>query len=188
MSEKLKAFINNYVQLSADEWQAVLPFVQKRKLKKGEIFIAENSVPDEIAFTLSGYMRVYFNHEGNEITRDITPLNSFATALPAFIHQKPSYEIISAITDCDLLVIKKKDLEYLYDNFPKWERFGRRIVEDMFVQAQYRLYMFITKTAEERYLYLMKNNPDIVLNVPMQYIASFLGITKQSLSRLRKGI
>ncbi|MDY0255080.1 MAG: hypothetical protein RBR30_11815 [Tenuifilaceae bacterium] len=64
-----------------------------------------------------------YNHDGNEIT----PLRIFATALPSFITQAPSYEIISAITDCELFVVNKSDLDNLYHNYPQWERLGRRV-------------------------------------------------------------
>jgi len=70
---------------------------------------------------------VCYNHDGDEITLDITPLHTFATALPNFITQTLSYEIISAITDCELFVVNKSDLDNLYHNYPQWERLGRRV-------------------------------------------------------------
>jgi CRP-like cAMP-binding protein len=182
----LVAFINRFVDFTQEEFEAVLPFIQIRKLKRNQILINEGEVANIIAFTNKGYLRVFFNHNGEEISRDITPLNSFATALPSFITQKPSYEIISAITDCELFIIKKSDLEFLYKNHPKWERLGRRIIEDMFVDVQHRLYLFITEPAEIRYKMLIKRYPDMIQNVPLKYIANFLGIKIQSLSRLRK--
>lgn len=181
-------FIDRYVEYNQNELEEILPYIEVVRLKKNEILINEGDVASLIAFTNKGYLRVFFNHNGEEITRDITPLNSFATALPSFVTQTPSYEIISAITDCELFVIKKVDLDTLYDTYPKWERLGRRIVEEMFVDVQRRLYLFITETAETRYKLFIKRYPDMVHDVPLKYIADYLGIKIQSLSRLRKNI
>lgn len=182
----IERFINQYVEFTQAEFEAVIQFIEVRNLKKNEILINEGEIASIIAFTNKGYLRVFYNHDGEQITRDITPLNTFATALPSFITKTPSYEIISAITDCELFIIKKDNLYSLYDQYPKWERLGRRIIEDMFVDAQHRLYQFITQTAEVRYKLLMKQHPDMFHDVPLKYIADFLGIKLQSLSRLRK--
>jgi len=184
----LLKFIHQFVDFKEEEIEPIKKFTQIVRLKKNEIFINEGEIAKKIAFTNSGYLRVYYNHDGEEITRDITPLHSFATALPIFVSQIPSYEIISAITDCELFVIQKEDLEFLYSEYPKWERLGRRIIEEMFVESQRRIYSFITETAETRYKRILKQYPDIIHDVPLKYIADFLGIKLQSLSRLRKNI
>jgi len=181
-------FVKKFVDFDEYEIQAMLKRVIFIRLKKNEIFINEGDIAHQIAFANKGYLRVYYWHDGEEITRDITPLHSFATALPSFISQTPSFEIISAITDCELITIHKNDLEYLYSNYPKWERFGRRIMEEMFVESQRRIYSFITETAEIRYKKLLKQHPGMIRDVPLKYIADFLGIKLQSLSRLRKSM
>lgn len=188
MLENLLNFIKQFVDFDQQELVAMQDRIDIIRLNKNEIFIHEGEIADRIAFTNKGYLRVYYNHEGTEITRDITPLHSFATALPSFISQTPSFEIISAITDCELIIIKKADLEYLYANFPKWERLGRRIIEEMFVDSQQRIYSFINETAETRYKRLLSKYPDLNRDVPLKYIADFLGIKLQSLSRLRRKI
>ena len=184
----IQKFVNQYVEFSPEEFEVAIKYIEIRELKRNDILLKEGEVADIIVFTNKGYLRVYYNHDGEEITRDITPIHTFATALPSFINQIPSYEIISAITDCELFIIKKSDLEKLYDMFPKWERLGRRIIEEMFVEAQRRLYTFITETAEVRYKQLIKRYPDMLHDVPLKHIADFLGIKLQSLSRLRKSI
>lgn len=181
-------FINQYVEFSNKEFIEVMPFIKTLQLKRNQAFIYEGEIAKHIAFTNKGYLRVSYTHEGIETTRDITPLNTFATTLPSFITQTPSFEIIRAITPCELFVIHKDDIEKLYDRYPKWERLGRRIIEDMFVAAQRRLYLFITETAETRYKLLLKEHPDMIREVPLKYIADYLGIKLQSLSRLRKTI
>lgn len=188
MYKNLIEYIGRYVDFDLNELAEVIPFINIVTLQKNEILINEGEIANCIAFTNRGYLRVYFNYNGEEITRDITPLYTFATALPSFISQTPSYEIISAITACELFIIKKTDLDYLYGKYPKWERLGRRIVEDMFVEAQRRLYLFITETAEVRYKQFVKRYPDMMHDVPLKYIADFIGVKLQSLSRLRKTV
>jgi len=188
MYTHVKSFVSKLVDLSEEEWQAAYPLIEIRKLKKGEFFVSEGDIAQYIAFTQNGYLRVFYNHDGDEITRDISPLHSFVTALPSFISQTSSFEIIQAITDCELLTVHRDKLEKLYNSYINWQKVGRRVMEEMFVDTQYRIYSFITQTAEVRYKEMMKKFPDIFLYVPLQYIASYLGITSQSLSRLRKSI
>lgn len=184
----ISQFLNKYVDFSEVELSALAGFIEIKHLKKNDIFINEGEIAKYIALTNKGYLRVYYNYDGDEITRDITPLHSFVTALPSFVSESPSFEIIRAITDCELIIIHKKDLEYLYSNYPKWERFGRKIIEEMFVESQRRVYSFITESAEDRYKRLMSQYPDMIREVPLKYIADFIGIKLQSLSRLRKSI
>ncbi|VAW28256.1 cAMP-binding proteins - catabolite gene activator and regulatory subunit of cAMP-dependent protein kinases [hydrothermal vent metagenome] len=188
MYSDLKQFVSQFAHLSQEEWEAVMPFIETRNLKKNEYFVREGEIARYISFTQNGYLRVYYNHDGDEITRDISPLHSFVTALPSYISQTPSYEIIQAITDCELFVIYHDNLEFLYDSYSNWQRVGRRVIEEMFVQTQSRIYAFITQPADVRYKEMMKQFPDIFQHVPLQYIASYLGITSQSLSRLRRSV
>ncbi len=178
--------IQSLVNMPEEVLHYCMQFLEYQELKKGDFFITPGETAKYLAFTASGYLRVYYDLRGDEITRDITPLHSFATALPSFIHRKPSVEGIQAITDASILIISEENLQKLFAFDAKWERLGRRIVEDMFVEAQERLYYFISENAETRYIYLMKRYPDMLLHVPLQYIASYLGVTSQSLSRLRK--
>ncbi|MCK5776190.1 MAG: Crp/Fnr family transcriptional regulator [Bacteroidales bacterium] len=184
----IERYLFKYVNFKPAEIMALEDITEIRYLKKNEIFVNQSDIAKEIAFTMSGYLRVYYNHDGDEITRDITPLHSFVTALPSYITQTPSFEIISAITDCKLIIIQKKDLENLYHTYPNWERFGRLTIEEMFVESQNRIYSFITEPAADRYKKLMKHHPDMIKEVPLKYLADFIGIKLQSLSRLRKSI
>ncbi len=188
MYEDLKRFVEQFADITPQEWEAVMPFIETRHLRKNDIFVREGEIARYISFTQEGYLRVYYNHDGTEITRDISPLHTFVTALPSYVSQTPSYEIIQAITDCELLVIYRDHLEALYDRYNNWQRVGRRVMEEMFVQTQSRIYAFITQPAEARYKAMMQQFPDIFQHVPLQYIASYLGITSQSLSRLRRRV
>jgi len=188
MYKDLDSTLNRFIKLSGKELEDLHKRVKIQKIEKNVCLVNESSVADYIFFVRRGYLRAYFNKGNDEITRDISSINSFFTALTSFITKKPSFEIVSTITDCEVLMISREDLNYLYLNYNNWQMIGRRIVEEMFVRSQKRIYSLLTKSAEERYLKLMKEKPSLIQNVPLQYIASYLGITSQSLSRLRRKI
>jgi len=188
MYKDLDTTLNKFIKLSGVELDALHERVWVRKIEQHVVLVDETNVADHIMFVRKGYLRTYFDKDGDEITRDISSVNSFFTALTSFITKKPSFEIVSTITDCEVLMIGRDDLNYLYQHHSNWQMIGRRIVEEMFVRSQKRIYSLLTKSAEERYLKLMHEKPDVLQNVPLQYIASYLGITSQSLSRLRRKI
>lgn len=188
MFEDLDNILMQFADISEGELKAVHEKLEVVKIGKNEVFIDKGQISDSIAFIQSGYLRVSFNHDGDEITRDITSVHSFITALTSFITRKPSFEVVKTITDCELFLIKRDELNSLYETYNTWQKIGRRIVEEMFVRSQKRIYTLITKSAEDRYRYILEEKPDMLKHIPLQYIASYLGITSQSLSRLRRNI
>jgi CRP-like cAMP-binding protein len=180
--------LNRFAQLSPVEIEALIERVHPYKLEKNNFFVEEGKIANHIAYVRKGYLRISYNNNGDDITRDISSVHSFFTALASFITKMPSFEIVSSITDCELLLISREDLNYLYQHFNTWQMIGRRVVEEMFVRSQHRIYSLLTVSAEERYIKLIKEKPDMLQNVPLQFIASYLGITSQSLSRLRRNI
>jgi CRP-like cAMP-binding protein len=188
MYKDLDSILNNFIKLTGEELSELHKRVKVQKIEKNVCIIDESKVADHILFIRRGYLRTFFKKGNDEITRDISTINSFFTAFTSFITKKPSFEIVSTITDCEVLMISREDLNYLYQTFSNWQFIGRRIIEEMFVRSQKRIYSLITISAEERYLKLMREKPDMLQNVPLQYIASYLGVTSQSLSRLRRKI
>lgn len=179
---------NRFGSLSRDELNVIHTKVQPLKLKKNQYFVKEGQIANYMAFIRSGYLRIYFNHEGEESTRDIPSVNSFSTAFASFITKVPSFEVVRAITNVELLLISRNDLNELYQRFPALQSIGRKIMEGMFVRLQKRMYSLLTENAETRYRNLLRDKPDFIQNIPLQFIASYLGVTSQSLSRLRRNI
>ncbi|MBN1253466.1 MAG: Crp/Fnr family transcriptional regulator [Bacteroidales bacterium] len=188
MFDDLDKVLLRFANLSEQELNAVHEKLEIVNISKNEYLVQDGEIADSIAFIQSGYLRVCFNHDGDEITRDITSVNSFITALTSFITRKPSFEIVKTITDCELMIIKRENLNYLYQTYNNWQTIGRRIVEEMFVRSQKRIYSLLTSSAEDRYKFILEEKPDMLKNIPLQYIASYLGITSQSLSRLRRNV
>jgi CRP-like cAMP-binding protein len=123
---------------------------------------------------------------GEELVIHLYAPNNFATSLNGFFLGKKSEEALQAITDCTFLSISKAALETLYNTACKWQTFGRKLMESFLIEKEERIIDQLSLSAMDRYLKLIKNQPDIIQNVPVKFIASFIGIQPESLSRIRK--
>jgi CRP-like cAMP-binding protein len=171
-----------------EEWEAFTRIVQFKKLKKKDLLLEEGQVCNFIAFLNSGVLREYSYLNGKETTVDFVGENQFATDYQSFILQIPSEQYLEALTDVDMLVLKKEGINTLFDNFKIWERFGRLIIEKVFCRAEGKRKKIISTTHEEQYHEFVAAYPQIIQQVPQYYIASYLGLTPEHLSRLRKKI
>lgn len=156
--------------------------------RKGQVLEEPERVAKYLYFVNSGFVRVYYYRDGTEITSFINCPHGFMTSFNSFITGSKSHEYVECVTDCQLLRITKKDLDTLYQHSQKWAEIGRIIYEKSLAYNEQRTKDIITLSADQRYLKLMSEQPDIIQNVPLQYIASFIGIKPESLSRIRKQI
>jgi len=160
-----------------------------QSIKKGEYLTEYGKVNDYLAFVAKGYFRVYvIDYDGNEVSVHLAGNKDFVGAITSFLTRTTSEEYVQAITDTEILTVSYKDLQELYDSSQTWDRIGRRIYEGLFIRKQQRVINFIKYRAEERYNLLMAQYPDMILNVPMIHIASYLGIKPETLSRIRAHI
>jgi CRP-like cAMP-binding protein len=179
--------IDQIVHLSADEKKIIEKYFVSIILTKGDLWIKQGKICDQVAYIASGKLRTfYIDDEGNEVTCFFVTPDNFISSFTSFLTNTPSKENISALEKTEIRVISKKELEKLSISIPKLQIFRRVIAENLFITLEKRISMLQSMTAYERYEILLKENPDILLNVPLQYTASFLGITPQHLSRLRK--
>jgi CRP-like cAMP-binding protein len=149
----------------------------------------ENSIHQYHNFIVSGFMR-NFHHDGEhkEITIDINNGPRFFTSYHHFIHQTISNENLHCITDCEILRISREDVALAKDIGITSKEYNEKILQYLLESNKQRIIDLTTLTAKERYLKLMKNQPEIIKNVPLIYIASYLGINPGSLSRIRQGL
>lgn len=160
-----------------------------RHLQKGDFFISEGKPCKEVAFIKSGILRSFFTSEsGEEITYCITFPNTIMTAYSSFITSHPTLENIQAVAPCELLVIQKTDIDQLSKSGINWITFFKIIAEQQYIELEKRLFLFQKEKAKKRYMDLLENQPIYVQQIPLQYLASYLGITPRHLSRLRKAI
>jgi len=179
--------INEIARLTQDEISAIEKAYNTVEISKGQLWIEQGKVCDQVAFVVSGKLRnFYFDEAGNEVTCYFVTPNNFVSAFSSFLTNAPTHENISTLEDTVLRTISKKEMETLSDLIPKLQIFRRVIVENLFIIMEKRIMMLQSQSAHERYEKMIKENPEILLSVPLQYTASFLGITPQHLSRLRK--
>jgi CRP-like cAMP-binding protein len=181
--------INQIVCLTTQEKSTIEQAYSTIEIAKGDLWVQQGKICDQVGFVVSGKLRnFYIDESGNEVTCYFVAPENFISSFTSFLTNTPANENISALEDRVLRVISKKDLEELCERVPKMQLFRRVIAENLFITMEKRIFMLQSQSAHERYENMLKNNPDIILSVPLQYTASFLGITPQHLSRLRKEI
>jgi CRP/FNR family transcriptional regulator, anaerobic regulatory protein len=188
MTQNLIQFIKYLVPFNDNEIQEIHHLFVEKTLKKGEFWIKEGEFNSDILFVNKGMLRSYFVKEEVEKTFDLVIENQIVTATECYSSGLPSTDCIQAVEDSQLSIISKDNLEILYANSPKWERVGRIIFEAYTLEQEIRIRSFIAETAQERYERLAKDQPELIQRTPQIYLANFLGITPQSLSRLRRKI
>jgi CRP-like cAMP-binding protein len=187
--ESLKRTILNSVALSPAEIQLFLSSFEHRLINKGQFFVAAGKRCAEVAFVKSGLLRIFYNNDkGLETTCHFTLPGNFVTSLNAFANGGQSTENIQALLTTEIYIITKSDLEDLYRQIPAAVEFGKNAAEKITLIMERRLFFLLNKSADEHYRAMLQEQPELVQQVPLQYLASYLGITPQHLSRLRKKV
>lgn len=182
---QLTQHIASILPLSKDLEQAIKKVSKTVELDKGRNILEKDERCSHLYFTESGLLRGYYFDESKEITHWFAQQGEFATGFYSFISKEPSFEYIQALEDCTLTKISYADLQKLYAAFPETERLGRIITENYYLKLEERLLSLQFKTARERYNNLLERNPKLLQRVALGQIATYLGITQETLSRIR---
>jgi CRP-like cAMP-binding protein len=183
--DTLRKFIENYTSLPTEEWKQILEQFEKRAIEKDEIILQEGKVCRHLYFVESGLLRFYINKDGNDITKFFTEAPYFFTSQASFNSQKPANENIQTIEKSIIWQITFKQANELY-KLKSWTDFARKIIQEVQFFTEAILEELQTETAEFRYQKMQKKNPKLLERIPLKYLASYLGIAPQSLSRIRK--
>lgn len=185
--EALLSYIRYYVTLSPEEEQAVRDTYKMKTYPKGHILIHEGQVCQHMFFISKGVCRTYHDHSKKEVTTWIYPEMNFVTSWSSFIQQTPGFESLQVLEDdTELAFITKESLQQLYDRFRSIERFGRHLAEEQLAQIDDYARGYSLLSAREKYDALLQFFPGVTQRVNLGYIASMLGITQETLSRIRK--
>lgn len=185
----LLTFILDTVAIPKSEAQEIVANFQQRKLSKGEFLIKENQISDDYFYLEKGLMRTFlYDLEGNEITTDFFVENSIVFDVTCFFNRVRSEVNVQAVTDCTGYRISYEVLNTLFHNKPAFRDFGRAVLVKGFIASKKRSYAMINKTAEERYRSLLASNAEILKYAQLKHIASYLGVTDSTLSRLRRNL
>lgn len=187
--ESLKNFILKVVQITPKDAQEIADAFRPIELEEKEFLLQENQVSDDYLYLENGLMRTFlFDLEGEEITIDFFIEDNIVFEITSFFNRVRSEANIQAITKCTGFRISYEELNTLFHDKPAFRDFGRAILVKEFIASQKRNYGMINRTAKERYQNLLMTKPQILQHSPLKFIASYLGVTDSTLSRLRKNL
>jgi CRP/FNR family transcriptional regulator len=156
-------------------------------LKKKALFLRSGKIQKAIGFIAEGLVRSYFiDQDGNEITVGFYAEGDYATHYPAFITQQPSRYSIQCLEPTTMVYLSFEDMQRMYQQWSGFERYGRLVAEEILKRQQARIESFIFQTAEERYLDFIEQHPTLFNRISLSHLCSYLGIERQTLTRIRQ--
>ncbi|PPK87212.1 CRP-like cAMP-binding protein [Neolewinella xylanilytica] len=179
--------LHGYFDLHPAELSQLAAAFSDLSLATGQDFLRQGEYHPRMAFVRSGYLRVHTETNGKEVTQWIAPPRYLLTDLAALVYGEPARWTITALTDCRLSVISASDYARLGKEIPGWPRAERSFLAHCFVTLENRVLSFLSLSARQRYEALFTEHPDLFNRVPLQYLASMLGMTPETLSRIRAG-
>lgn len=189
MKENFKTFLKKFAEISDFEFEETIGFFQELRLNKDDYFVRNGQVCRQIAYIHGGLLRTfYLNDKAEEITSCFCMSNTFTTSYKSFILQQPSLLSIQAMEITDSLVISSENLEKLYRTSPVWQHIGRLVAEREYIFMEQYASVLNTESAKEKYLRLLREQPEVIHKANLEDIASYLGVTRRTLSRIRHEI
>ncbi len=183
--QNLLTHISNYYPLSNDAQSALHDCFEKISLSKHEFLLTEGQVCRHLYFLESGALRGYYDLDGKEITHWFGFENDFITSFHSFITQQPAVENIQLLEGSILWKISKEELTKLFNQYHEIERLVRIVYEKYYIRLEERFVNAQFKSAKERYEQLLSQAPHILERISLGFIASYLGISQETLSRIR---
>ena len=188
LAAQIHQFFNQFHPAPLATWEGFAQRMHCRKFGKNEIIKPAGETERYLSFITSGIGGAFAYRDGHEVCLDFSIENQFFGDYASFILQKSSPIFTLAVEPLELYSIGFDDLQKLYNSSPDGIRMARAAAEVLFIESQTRQLDLLTKTAEERYRELFVQYPDLLLRIPQKHIASWLGITPESLSRIRKAL
>jgi len=185
---KFKNFVHQFVEPTEQEWNFITERLELKYVSKKTLLLQAGQVCESVSFVNKGLFRAYKLVHGKEVTHYFPVEGFFATDYSSFINRVASPDTIEALEDSEVLLLKHEAIHHGYEKYHVWERFGRLMAEFLYIKLEKTIQSFQLMTPEERYLKLMEEEPSLFERAPQQYLASFLGIAPESLSRIRKRI
>lgn len=183
---ELEIYINSYFGVTREDLSAIGSLFKLTNLQKGDYFLKSGRTCDKLSFQRSGLIRVFVVTEEKEVTQWISTQGYFVTDLSGIVFDQPSKYNIQALTDCELYTISRDDYNRLGQLIPKWHELEKRFIAHCFTYLEARLFALLSMTAEQRYQQLFESRTELFNQVPLQYLASMMGMTPETLSRIRK--
>lgn len=183
---ELEKYIYTYFGVNKDNLAEISSFFKPVTLKKGDYFLKTGRHSDRLGFVQTGILREFVFIQDKEVTKWISTKGYFVLDLSSFVFQQTARWNIQALTECELYVIDSKEYKKIGQVIPRWTELEKLFIAKCFTVLEDRILQHLSMTAEERYNQLFNFNKELFNQVPLQYLASMLGMTPETLSRLRK--
>lgn len=183
---ELESYIIHHFGIAPSELDAIVQLFHVEKLSKGDFYLKQDGRCDKLSFIKTGILRVYCTTHDKEVTQWISTKGSFIAELSSLIFETPARWNIQAITDAELYTISRENYRAIGQLVPSWHELEKLFIAKCFGMLEDRVFTHLAMTAEERYEQFFQNNKELFHQVPLQYIASMLGMTPETFSRIRK--
>ncbi len=185
---QIREYFKQIVRINDSDWEIFSSKLKKTEFPKNTTVLAIGKTEKYLSFIEKGSIRLFIPKVENDLTFSFRFKNEFVSAYDSFLRQKPSKYQVETLTETVLWRISFNDLQTVYDKTDIGSTIGRLAAENLFLMKSERELSLLNETAEERYLSLFKNQPILIKEIPQKFIASYIGITPQALSRIKKRI
>ena len=186
---ELETYISSFWNITGTDLKMVASFFQPETIQKGSFYLKPGKICNTLSFMQSGLMRVYLiDDSGQEITQWIAGKGGFITDLAGMLFNDASKYYIQALTDCECYTINRTEYNAMEKTVPRWHQLEKLFIARCFIFMEQRIFSLLSMTAEDRYKWLFNYNPALFNEVPLQYLASMMGMSPETLSRIRKRI
>lgn len=185
---ELTTSISAYFDTDVDRSEKIADLFVEKTLHRNAFHTTIGSRFGELSFIKSGFLRVYRQADKKEVTQWISSPGEFITDLSCLMFDQPARWNIQALTDCEIYTMDHSTYKNIKQHLENWGDIEKLFMAKCFMTIEDRVFGFISMTAEERYEYLCEMKPELIQQIPLQYLASMLGMTPETLSRIRKKI
>jgi CRP-like cAMP-binding protein len=187
-TDKLRKYLEQFNELSQQDWDLFQSKLHLEAFERKQLILKAGEVENYVSYIERGIIRYFVAEEEKEITFEIAFENSFATAYDSFLTRTPVSYHAEALADTELWRISYADLQVIYTKTRAGDKIGRLAAEQLYIRKNERQLSFLKDSAEHRYLALLRDHAHFIQLVPLKYLASYIGITPQALSRIRRRI
>lgn len=183
---ELEHYIKSYFGVKQNDLEHIVSLFKLTELKKGDYFLKTGGSCNKLSFIKSGLLRIYVSTKDKEVTQWISTKGYFVTDLSSLMFDTPARWTIQALTDVELYTISKEEYNKIGKLIVQWHELEKLFIARCFTILEDRIFSHLSMTAEERYHFFFEHNKELFNQVPLQYIASMLGMTPETFSRIRK--
>jgi CRP-like cAMP-binding protein len=183
---ELEQYVHSYFGVTEKDMTKIASLFKPEVLRKGDYYLKSGAVCDKLSFIQSGFLRVYAEVGDKEVTQWIGSKGYFMADLGSLTFRTPARWNIHALTDTELHTIHREDYNRIAEWVPKWPEMEKHFIVNCFAIMESRIFAHLSMPAEERYALFFQQNKELFNQVPLQYIASMLGMTPETFSRIRR--